>query len=200
MTTKEMLTLILKMQRQAEQDRADFNARFEEQKRQAQKTDQRASQAQKHVGDLMRKYGSLVESLVDDGTAQKLESRYTGRLQNILRNMPLSINKGKTSDLDRIFMYEKAVVVVDIKSKYRVQDLDKLRFELFPALAKDILINKLCSDKYLYIAIAALYFADNRVKAEATKAGYYVIKILNENSRIESAPDFKPKIIDLKNN
>ena len=187
MTQTEILQLIYRQNEELKEQKEELKEQKEDLKDLSKKIDKSLTE----VKNIARQHGIIVESLVNEGAALELQNEHTGNFLKIYENIPLRFGKQR-GEIDRIFIYEKVIILVDIKSKYHHKDLEEFTDRIIPLVLKDAEARRLIGNKLVFGVVAGLQIAYNVIKP-ANKNGLYVMKVLNENIRIANAKNFQPK-------
>ena len=131
-------------------------------------------------------WGKLIESLVEGDLVKVLNNRnikVERTIQRIKGN-----HKGENFEYDIIAVNGREIVIVEVKTTLRVQDVNHFHEKLWKA--KQYMSEY--KDKMIYGAVAFLT-ADGASDRMAEKLGFFVIKATGNSSEIINQKDFVPK-------
>ena len=149
--------------------------------------------ALKQLGNIQQNQGMLVESLVGKNMIKFMTDSDKGTFEKVIYNLRFDF-KESSSDIDNLFVFSKAIVLVDVKSLYRGRDLDKWCAELLPSLLVDKDFQGLVRGRKIYVGIAGLRFKSGVVE-RASDLGYYAFRLLNENAKLLNGEGFEARAV-----
>ncbi|OQX75502.1 MAG: hypothetical protein B6D64_11520 [Bacteroidetes bacterium 4484_276] len=131
-------------------------------------------------------WGKLVESLVE-GDLIKLLKEKNIRVERTLQRVKGN-HKGQNFEYDIIAVNGNEIVIVEVKTTLRPQDVNEFHEKLWKAKKYMPEYN----DKVIYGGMAFIT-ADGSSGRMAEKQGFFVIKATGSSSAIVNETDFKPK-------
>ncbi|MCD4665086.1 MAG: hypothetical protein K8R68_07425 [Bacteroidales bacterium] len=165
-------------------------ASFEQVWQMFQETDKMFKETDKKLNKLealfTSQWGKLIESLVEGDLVNVLKKRnikVERTIQRIKGN-----HKGENFEYDIIAVNGSEIVIVEVKTTLRVEDVNHFHEKLWKA--KQYMSEY--KDKTVYGAVAFLT-ADGASDRMAEKTGLFVIKATGNSSSIINNKDFKPK-------
>ncbi|MCD4697464.1 MAG: hypothetical protein K8S16_14615 [Bacteroidales bacterium] len=165
-------------------------ASFEQVWQMFQETDKMFKETDKKLNKLeapfTSQWGKLIESLVEGDLVNVLNQRNI-KVEHTMQRMKGN-HKGEKFEHDIIAVNVKEVVIVEVKTTLRVEDVNYLHEKLWKA--KQYMAEY--KDKTIYGAVAFLT-ADGASDRMAEKMGLFVIKATGNSSSIINNSDFKPK-------
>ena len=163
---------------------------FKETDKQMKETDKQMKETDKKLNKLealfTSQWGKLIESLVEGDLVNVLNKRnikVERTIQRIKGN-----HKGENFEYDIIAVNGREIVIVEVKTTLRVQDVNHFHEKLWKA--KQYMSEY--KDKMIYGAVAFLT-ADGASDRMAEKLGFFVIKATGNSSEIINQKDFVPK-------
>lgn len=164
---------------------------FKETDRQFKETDKKFQETDKKIKELSKlftsQWGKLVESLVE-GDLIKLLNEHGIEVEQTLQR--LRGNKdGENYEYDIIAVNGREMVIVEVKTTLRVDDVNDFHEKLWKA--KRYLPNY--KDKKIYGGVAFIT-AEGASERMAEKLGFFVIRATGNSSSIINQKDFKPKV------
>ncbi len=150
---------------------------------QSKKTDKKIN---KLTALFTSQWGKLVESLVEGDLIKLLKEKgieVERTLQRVKGN-----HKGQNFEYDIIAVNGNEIVIVEVKTTLRPQDVNEFHEKLWKA--KQYMSEYI--DKVIYGGVAFIT-ADGASDRMAEKQGYFVIKATGSSSSIVNEADFKPK-------
>ena len=168
--------------------------KFKETDKQFKETDKLLSEKFKETDKKINKltalftsqWGKLVESLVEGDLIKLLKEKgieVERTLQRVKGN-----HKGQNFEYDIIAVNGNEIVIVEVKTTLRPQDVNEFHEKLWKA--KQYMSEYI--DKVIYGGVAFIT-ADGASNRMAEKQGYFVIKATGSSSAIVNESDFKPK-------
>jgi hypothetical protein len=168
----------------------ETDKQFKETDKKFQETDKQFKKTDKKIKELSAlftsQWGKLVESLVE------------GDLVNLLNERGITVEKtlqrvkgnkdGENFEFDIIAVNSHEIVIVEVKTTLRVDDVDY--FHKMVWKAKRYLPEY--ADKKIYGGVAFIT-ADGASDRMAEKMGFFVIRATGNSSSIINQKDFKPK-------
>ncbi|MEI6434002.1 MAG: hypothetical protein WCP32_04090 [Bacteroidota bacterium] len=153
-------------------------------------TDKQFKQTDKKIRKLDQlftsQWGKLVESLVEGDLIKLLKEKGIG-VERTLRRAKGN-HKGQNFEYDIIAINGAEIVIVEVKTTLRPDDVDDFHEKLWKA--KTYMPEY--HDKIVYGAIAFIT-ADGSSDRMAEKEGFFVIRATGNSSSIVNEPGFKPK-------
>jgi len=150
---------------------------------QSKKTDKKIN---KLTALFTSQWGKLVESLIEGDLIKLLKEKgieVERTLQGVKGN-----HKGQNFEYDIIAVNGNEIVIVEVKTTLRPQDVNEFHEKLWKA--KQYMSEYI--DKIIYGGVAFIT-ADGASDRMAEKQGYFVIKATGSSSSIVNEADFKPK-------
>ena len=164
---------------------AAYLARLDEDRKELKKLN-------KTLGEQMRSHGALVEGLVGESLGKLLATPATGEFRRLIENFRILTLEG-TPDIDCVFLFEKAIIAVDIKSSYnKISYLKRFTEDLLPAFMSDPDGSRLIGKHPVFGAVAALKYSSN-VLASAQKLKLFTVRLINDNASLENKEPFQAK-------
>lgn len=163
---------------------------FQETDKKFQETDRQFKETDRKIKELDRlftsQWGKLIESLVEGDLVKLLNERGI-QVESIIPRR--KGNKGgQNYEFDLIALNDTKMVIVEVKTTLRPQDVDDFHEVLWKA--KTFMPEY--KDKIIYGAVAFLT-ADGKSDRMAEKLGFFVIKATGSSSSIVNDSDFIPK-------
>ncbi|MEI6434910.1 MAG: hypothetical protein WCP32_08710 [Bacteroidota bacterium] len=164
--------------------------KFQETDRQFKETDKQFKETDRKIRELDRlfttQWGKLVESLVEGDLIKLLKEREI-EVESIIPRRRGN-KEGQNYEFDLIAINGVVMVIVEVKTTLRPQDIDDFHEKLWKAKSfmpeyKDLII---------YGAVAFIT-ADGSSDRMAQNQGLFVIKATGNSSSIVNEPGFKPK-------
>ena len=149
--------------------------------------------ALRQLGNVQNNQGILVESLIGESMIKFMTDIDKGAFEKVIHNMWFKF-KESTSDIDSLFMFSKAIVLIDAKSIYKTPHLDKWDTELLPSLLADPTFQRIVDGRKIYAGVAGLRFK-SKVVERATALGYYAFRLLNENAKLLNGEGFEARAV-----
>ena len=163
---------------------------FQQVWRMFQETDKKFQETDKRIRELDRlftsQWGKLVESLVE-GDLIKLLNEKGIPVESIVPRRRGNKN-GQNYEFDLIAINGAALVIVEVKTTLRPDDIEDFHKKLWKA--KTFMPEY--DDKIIYGAVAFIT-AEGSSDRMAEKQGFFVIKATGSSSSIVNEPGFKPK-------
>ena len=168
----------------------ETDKKFQETDKQFKETDKQFKETDKKIKELSAlftsQWGKLVESLVE------------GDLVNLLNQHGIAVEKtlqrvkgnkdGENFEFDIIAVNSHEIVIVEVKTTLRVDDVDYFHKKVWKA--KRYMPEY--ADKKIYGGVAFIT-ADGASDRMAEKLGFFVIRATGNSSSIINRKDFKPK-------
>ena len=155
-----------------------------------QETDKQFKETDRKIRELDRlftsQWGKLVESLVE-GDLIKLLNKREIQVESIIPRRRGNKN-GQNYEFDLIAINGTEMVIVEVKTTLRPDDIDDFHKKLWKA--KTYMPEY--HDKIIYGAVAFIT-ADGSSDRMAEKQGFFVIRATGSSSSIVNKPGFKPK-------
>ena len=180
----EILRQVARSQKEGERERQELSAQMAETARQMRETDRRLRKAE----DLITtQWGKLMESLVKGDLVKLLAARNVG-VHGLARDTEKR-RGGESYEVDIIAVNGEEVVVVEVKTTLRSEDVGRFRSKLgrFKEWWPEY------RDRKVYGAMAYLKTWDD-VAREAERRGFFVIRATGDNASIVNAEDFEPRV------
>ena len=169
----------------------ETDKKFQETDKQFKETDKQFKETDKKIKELSAlftsQWGKLVESLVE------------GDLVNLLNQHGIAVEKtlqrvkgnkdGENFEFDIIAVNSHEIVIVEVKTTLRVDDIDYFHKKVWKA--KRYMPEY--ADKKIYGGVAFIT-ADGASDRMAEKLGFFVIRATGNSSSIINQKDFKPKV------
>ena len=149
--------------------------------------------ALRQLGNVQNNQGILVESLIGESMIKFMTDIDKGAFEKVIHNMWFKF-KESTSDIDSLFMFSKAIVLIDAKSIYKTPHLDKWDTELLPSLLADPTFQRIVDGRKIYAGVAGLRFK-SKVVERASELGYYAFRLLNENAKLLNGEGFEARAV-----
>jgi hypothetical protein len=176
--------------KETDQKFQETDKQFKETDQKFQETDKQFKETDKKIKELSAlftsQWGKLVESLVE------------GDLVNLLNERGITVEKtlqrvkgnkdGENFEFDIIAVNSHEIVIVEVKTTLRVDDVDYFHKKLWKA--KRYMPEY--ADKKIYGGVAFIT-ADGASDRMAEKLGFFVIRATGNSSSIINRKDFKPK-------
>lgn len=156
---------------------------FQETNRQFKETDRKIRELDRLFTS---QWGKLIESLVEGDLIKLLRERGM-KVESILQRQKGN-RGGQNFEFDLIAENSTEVVIVEVKTTLRPQDVDEFHEKLWKS---KVFLPKY-KDMKIYGAVAFLT-ADGKSDRMAEKLGFFVIKATGSSSSIVNDPDFIPK-------
>jgi len=163
---------------------------FQETDKMFKETDLKFKETDKKIKELSAlftsQWGKLVESLVEGdlvNVLNKKDIKVERTIQRIKGNQ-----KGENFEYDIIAVNGKEIVIVEVKTTLRVQDISYFHEKLWKA--KQYMQEY--KDKVIYGAVAFIV-AEGASDRMAENMGFFVIRATGNSSAIVNKTDFKPK-------
>ena len=131
-------------------------------------------------------WGKVVESLVEGDLVKVLNQR--GVLVERTIQRVKGFREGKNFEYDIIAVNGTEIVIVEVKTTLRVDDVNDFHEKLWKAKVN----MPEYADKKIYGGVAFIS-AEGSSERMAEKLGFFVIKATGNSSSIINLPDFKPK-------
>jgi len=168
----------------------ETDKQFKETDKQFKETDKQFKETDRKIRELDRlftsQWGKLVESLVEGDLIKLLKER------EILVESIIPRRRGNKAghnyEFDLIAVNGAELVIVEVKTTLKTQDVDDFREKLYKA--KSFMPEY--KDWIIYGAVAFIT-ADGSSDRMAQNQGFFVIKATGSSSSIENEPGFKPK-------
>jgi len=155
-----------------------------------QETDKQFKETDRKIRELDRlftsQWGKLVESLVEGDLIKLLKEREI-QVESIVPRRKGNKN-GQNYEFDLIAINGNEMVIVEVKTTLRPDDIDEFNKKLWNA--KTYMPEY--HDKIVYGAVAFIT-ADGSSDRMAQNKGFFVIKATGSSSSIVNEPGFKPK-------
>jgi len=153
-------------------------------------TDKQFKETDKKIKELTALFtshwGKLVESLVEGDLVKVLNQR--GILVERTLQRVKGFRDGKNFEYDIIAINGTEIVIVEVKTTLRVDDVNDFHEKLWKAKVN----MPEYADKKIYGGLAFIT-ADSSSDRMSEKLGFFVIKATGNSSSIINPPDFKPK-------
>ncbi len=147
-------------------------------------TDKQIDKVSKEIGHLNNKFGAFNEALVFPSLEKLFAEKFNCKL--ISKNQKVLMN-GNSFEIDVLAISPTASYIIEIKSKYRKDDLKQL-LNSIEKFKKVTLENK---DKKIYGVIVATDFNKDNIK-ELTQKGIYFISVADDIIKLHEFPEFVP--------
>ncbi len=169
----------------------ETDKQFKETDKKFQETDKQFKETDKKIKELSRlftsQWGKLVESLVE-GDLIKLLNEHGIEVEQTLQRVRGN-KDGENYEYDIIAVNGREMVIVEVKTTLRVDDVNDFHEKLWKA--KRYLPNY--KDKKIYGGVAFIT-AEGANERMAEKLGFFVIRATGNSSSIINQKDFKPKV------
>ncbi len=170
--------------RELRESRRETDEYMQETARRMRETDRRLKKAE----DLFTtQWGKLMESLVSGDLVRLLDGRGIGVQR--LAQRTLERRGGESYEVDILAVNGEEIVVVEVKTTLRPEDVRRFRFKLgrFKEWWPEY------RDRKVYGAMAFLQAADG-VALHAERQGFFVIRATGDSASIVNAEDFEPRV------
>jgi hypothetical protein len=168
----------------------ETDRQFKETDKKFQETDRQFKETDRRIKELDRlftsQWGKLIESLVEGDLVKLLNERGI-EVESIIPRRK-GHKGGQNYEFDLIALNDTKMVIVEVKTTLRPQDVDDFHEVLWKA--KTFMPEY--KDKIIYGAVAFLT-ADGKSDRMAEKLGFFVIKATGSSSSIVNSPEFIPK-------
>ena len=199
-TTEESLQKTQKEIRESQKTTEESLQKTQKEIRESQKTTEESLQkTQKEIRESQKTTKNL-ESLFSGQWGKLMESLIEGDLIKLLRNRNILVNQvttrrrgetnGKQWEIDLIAINGDEIVVVEVKTTLKVQDVKNFQDKILVPIKT--LIPEYSNFK-IYGAIAYLR-ADQKANLYAQKQGLFVIRATGSSASITNEKGFKPAI------
>ena len=149
-------------------------------------TDKQIDKVSKEIGHLNNKFGAFNEALVFPSLerlfAEKFNCLTISQRHQILLN-------GNTFEIDLLAVSKNACYIIEIKSKYRKDDLK----QLLKTIEKYKIYSPEHKEKKIYGVIVATEFNKDNIK-ELLKKGIYFITVSDDIIKLQESPEFVPTV------
>ena len=179
-------------QKETDRQQKETDRQLKETNQQLKREVQKVAKGLKHAEELFTgQWGKLVESLVE-GDLTKLLNERGIEVQRNLTNLKKD-HGDQRFEFDIVAVNGKEVVVVEVKTTLKVQDVDYFLEKLvsFTDFAPEY------RGKKVYGAVAFLK-VNQSSNTYAEKSGLFVIRATGNSSSIINQANFKPKAFSLK--
>ncbi|MCX6278951.1 MAG: hypothetical protein NT004_12780 [Bacteroidetes bacterium] len=168
----------------------ETDKQFKETDKQFKETDRQFKETDKKIRKLDQlftsQWGKLVESLVEGDLIKLLKEKGIGVERTLRRSK--GNHKGQNFEYDIIAINGAEIVIVEVKTTLRPDDVDDFHEKLWKA--KTYMPEY--HDKIVYGAMAFIT-ADGSTDRMAEKQGFFVIRATGNSASILNEPGFKPK-------
>ncbi len=147
-------------------------------------TDKQIDKVSKEIGHLNNKFGAFNEALVFPSLEKLFAEKFNCKL--ISKNQKVLMN-GNSFEIDVLAISPTASYIIEIKSKYRKDDLKQL-LKNIEKFKKVTLEN---NDKKIYGVIVATDFNKDNIK-ELARKGIYFITVFDDIVKLQESPEFVP--------
>ena len=187
--TEESLQKTQKEIRESQKELSESQKTTEESLQKTQKEIRESQKTTKKLESLFSgQWGKLMESLIEGDLIKLLRNR------NILVNQVTTRRRGETNgkqwEIDLIAINGDEIVVVEVKTTLKVQDVKNFQDKILVPIKT--LIPEYSNFK-IYGAIAYLR-ADQKANLYAQKQGLFVIRATGSSASITNEKEFKPTI------
>ncbi len=140
-------------------------------------------------GDVVNKWGKLVEDIVFPNFAAIIKQKYDVTIKDLMVRRILELEDGQTKEFDLIGVTNEYIFLNSTKSTLKNKHVDEFikEIDLFWAIFPEFRKLKL-------IGILASIYIDNTVIKYAEKKGFLVMGIGLELMELKNDPKFEPKI------
>ncbi|MGC9141831.1 MAG: hypothetical protein ACP5IN_05720 [Caldimicrobium sp.] len=162
-------------EREMQEFREEWRAYREQKERELREykeyVDKQINEMNKKWGDLVNKWGTMVEDIIIPGIPFALKRRFGLEVKKILAS-PLSRKDGKEREYDAIVIAGDYVFVFSVKSRFKVKHFEEVEealrdfFEFFPEY-----------QNYRLVPVIAAFNFDEGTINKATKKGYLVLQM-----------------------
>lgn len=187
----EILRQVARSQKEGEREWRELRAQMQETARRQQETDRQMRETDRRLRkaeDLITtQWGKLMESLVKGDLGKLLAGRNVG-VHGLARDTEKR-RGGESYEVDIIAVNGEEIVVVEVKTTLRSEDVGRFRSKLgrFKEWWPEY------RDRKVYGAMAYLKTWDD-VAREAERRGFFVIRATGDNLSIVNAEDFEPRV------
>ena len=184
LTYKHVLNLILEERENIKQMRESQRETDKQIATRFLETDKQIDKVSKEIGHLNNKFGAFNEALVFPSLEKLFAEKFNCKL--ISKNQKVLMN-GNSFEIDVLAISPTASYIIEIKSKYRKDDLKQL-LKSIDKFKKVTLENK---DKKIYGVIVATDFNKDNIK-ELSQKGIYFISVADDIIKLNESPEFVP--------
>jgi hypothetical protein len=168
----------------------ETDKKFQETDKKFKETDKQFKETDKKIKELSSlfttQWGKLVESLVE-GDLVKLLNKYGIAVEKTIQRVK-GHRDGKNYEYDIIAINGREIVIVEVKTTLRVDDVDYFHTKLWKAKHYMPEYN----DKIIYGGMAFI-ITEGASERMAEKLGFFAIRATGNSSFIINQKDFKPK-------
>lgn len=160
--------------------------RFQETDRRFKETEKLVNRISKDIGHLGKRFGEFNEALVLPSLNRLFEEQF--HCKHLSQRHRVLMN-GNTIEIDLLAISTDSIYIIEIKSKYRKDDLKQLlkHIEKYRENTPEH------HNKKIYGVIVATDYNKDNIK-ELERKGIYFISISDDLIKLHLSPDFTPRI------